>query len=118
MSAAKSDKTAEKIKVMVVEDQPQILKNQLKILAEVEEIDVVGTALSGEAALEWLSATAKAGRKMPDVILEDLGLPRMSGIEVTKEVKKLYPSIEVLIFTTRHGRARGRDWLGSGRLRS
>lgn len=98
MSAAKSEKT-EKIKVMIVEDQPQILKNQLKILQEVDEIEVVGTALSGEAALEWLAANAGNDKKRPDVILEDLGLPRMSGIEVTKEVKKLYPSIEVLIFT-------------------
>ena len=44
----------EKIKVVVVEDQPQILKNQLKILAESPEIEVIGTALSGEAALELL----------------------------------------------------------------
>lgn len=95
MSAAK----AEKIKVMVVEDQPQILKNQLKILADSPEVEVVGTALSGEAALEWLAANAGNEKKRPDVILEDLGLPRMSGIEVTREVKKLYPAVEVLIFT-------------------
>ncbi|MBS2021799.1 MAG: response regulator transcription factor [Deltaproteobacteria bacterium] len=98
MSAAKAEKT-DKIKVMVVEDQPQILKNQLKILQEAPEIEVVGTALSGEAALEYLTANEKNDKKMPDVILEDLGLPRMSGMEVTKEVKARWPSIEVLIFT-------------------
>lgn len=81
------------IKVVVVEDQPQILKNQLKILAESQEIEVIGTALSGEAALELLATT------QPDVILQDLGLPRMSGIEVTREVKKRWPSVEVLVFT-------------------
>ena len=92
MSAAPA-KPAEKIKVVVVEDQPQILKNQLKILAESQEIEVIGTALSGEAALELLE------KKQPDVILQDLGLPRMTGIEVTREVKKRWPQIEVLIFT-------------------
>jgi DNA-binding NarL/FixJ family response regulator len=92
-------KVGEKIKVMVVEDQPQILKQQLKILNEAPEIEVVGTALSGEAALELLAASAADPRKMPDVILEDLGLPRMTGIEVTREVKKRWPAIEVLIFT-------------------
>lgn len=84
---------AAKIKVVVVEDQPQILKNQLKILQESQEIEVIGTALSGEAALELLE------KKQPDVILQDLGLPRMTGIEVTREVKRRWPQVEVLVFT-------------------
>ncbi len=92
-AAAAKPPVSEKIKVVVVEDQPQILKNQLKILAESEEIEVIGTALSGEAALELLE------KKQPDVILQDLGLPRMTGIEVTREVKKRWPKVEVLIFT-------------------
>ena len=82
-----------KIKVVVVEDQPQILKNQLKILGESPDLEVIGTALSGEAALELLE------KKQPDVILQDLGLPRMTGIEVTREVKKRWPAVEVLVFT-------------------
>jgi DNA-binding NarL/FixJ family response regulator len=82
-----------KIKVVICEDQPQILKNQLKILQESQEIEVIGTALSGEATLELLE------KKQPDVLLQDLGLPRMTGIEVTREVKRRWPAIEVLIFT-------------------
>jgi len=89
MSAA----PARKIEVVVCEDQPQILKAQVKILQESPEIEVVGTALSGEAVLELLQ------QKQPDVLLQDLGLPRMSGIEVTRQVKRKWPSIEVLIFT-------------------
>jgi len=89
MSAA----LAGKIEVVVCEDQPQILKTQVKILQESPEIEVVGTALSGEAVLELLR------EKQPDVLLQDLGLPRMSGIEVTRQVKRKWPSIEVLIFT-------------------
>jgi DNA-binding NarL/FixJ family response regulator len=86
-------RAGEKIKVLVVEDQPPVLKNQLKILQEAPEIEVVGTALSGEAALLLLQ------KQQPDVVLQDLGLPRMSGIEVTREVKKRWPGVEVLIFT-------------------
>jgi DNA-binding NarL/FixJ family response regulator len=82
-----------KIKVVICEDQPQILKNQLKILQESQEIEVIGTALSGEATLELLE------KRQPDVLLQDLGLPRMTGIEVTREVKRRWPAIEVLIFT-------------------
>ena len=82
-----------KIKVMVVEDQPQILKSLLKLLNESPEVEVIASALSGEAALEQLT------RIRPDVILQDLGLPRMSGIEVTREVKTRWPAVEVLVFT-------------------
>src|SRR5207302_2799449 len=53
----------------------------------------IGTALSGEAALDFLE------KKQPEVLLQDLGLPGISGIEVTKRVKQKWPKIEVLIFT-------------------
>lgn len=82
-----------KIEVMVCEDQPQILKSQVKILQDSPEIEVIGTALSGEAVLELLR------ERQPDVLLQDLGLPRMSGIDVTREVKRRWPAVEVLIFT-------------------
>src|SRR5206468_956886 len=82
-----------RITVAICEDQPQILKIQLKILQESPEIEVIGTALSGEATLEMLE------KRQPDVLLQDLGLPRMSGIDVTREVKRRWPSVEVLIFT-------------------
>jgi DNA-binding NarL/FixJ family response regulator len=93
MIAAPPQSPAGKISVMVVEDQPQILKNQLKLLEAFPEIEVIGTALSGEAALELLEG------RQPDVILQDLGLPRMTGIEVTRAVKSRWPKVEVLIFT-------------------
>ncbi|MBQ4335145.1 MAG: response regulator transcription factor [Myxococcaceae bacterium] len=81
------------IKVLVVEDQPKILKNQLKLLDGASELSVVGTAMSGEEALQEIP------RCQPDVILLDLGLPKMSGIDVTREVKAVWPEIEILIFT-------------------
>lgn len=82
-----------KIAVVVCEDQPQVLRNQLKVLQDSPEIEVTGTALSGETVLELLE------RRRPDVLLQDLGLPGMSGIDVTREVKRRWPAVEVLIFT-------------------
>lgn len=82
-----------RIRVMVVEDQPKILRSQLKLLQDNEHIDVVATALSGEAAIAELEFAK------PDVLLCDLGLPRMSGIELTRAVKEKHPEVEVLIFT-------------------
>jgi DNA-binding NarL/FixJ family response regulator len=81
------------IRVLMVEDQTKILRNQLKLLEGNKEIEIVGTALSGEAALE------EAARLKPNVLLLDLGLPRMSGIDVTRQIKATQPGIEILIFT-------------------
>lgn len=81
------------IRVLVVEDQPKILKAQIKLLQTFDEIEIVGEALSGESALELLE------EKEPEVLLLDLGLPQMSGMDVTREVKKTHPEIEILIFT-------------------
>jgi DNA-binding NarL/FixJ family response regulator len=81
------------IRVFVVEDQTKILKNQLKLLENVTDIQIIGTALSGESALEDVA------RLKPDVLLLDLGLPRMSGIDVTRQVKATQPKVEILIFT-------------------
>lgn len=85
----------EPIRLFVVEDQPKILKNQLKLLDAFDDVEIIGTALSGEEALEELAALETP----PDVILCDLGLPNMSGIDVTREVKKKTPNVEILIFT-------------------
>lgn len=81
------------IRVLVVEDQPKILKSQIKLLQDFGEIEIVGEALSGESALE------KIPEVKPEVLLLDLGLPQMSGIDVTRKVKADFPEIEVLIFT-------------------
>ena len=67
-----------RIRVYVVEDQSKILKNQLKLLEASSDLEIIGTALSGETALEDIR------RLKPDVVLLDLGLPRMSGIDVTR----------------------------------
>ncbi|MBW1808258.1 MAG: response regulator transcription factor [Deltaproteobacteria bacterium] len=83
----------EPVKIFVVEDQPKILKNLMKLLNGFDEIKVIGNAMSGEDALEGIE------KDKPEVILLDLGLPQMSGIDVTREVKKKYPEIEILIFT-------------------
>ena len=75
------------VKVFVVEDQPKILKNQLKLLEGQARVAIVGTAMSGESALEELS------RCQPEVVLMDLGLPGISGIEVTRRVKATFPGV-------------------------
>jgi DNA-binding NarL/FixJ family response regulator len=81
------------IKLFVVEDQAKILKNQLKLLDGVDELRILGSAMTGEDALVELE------KNLPDVVLCDLGLPGISGIEVTRRLKARHPEVEVLIFT-------------------
>lgn len=82
-----------RIRLLVVEDQTKILRSQLRLLEGHPDLEIVGTALSGEAALEQIPTS------QPHVLLLDLGLPRMSGIEVTREIKARHPGVEILIFT-------------------
>jgi DNA-binding NarL/FixJ family response regulator len=81
------------ITVVVVEDEPKILRSQLNLLRGFDEIDVVGQATSGTDAVDRIRALE------PDVVLLDLGLPGIDGIEVTKRLRAELPNIEVLIFT-------------------
>jgi DNA-binding NarL/FixJ family response regulator len=83
-----------KIKVLIVDDQT-LMRDGLKTILELEDnIDVVGTAKNGQEAIE-------ACRQLsPDVVLMDIRMPGMDGVESTKIIKSQYPDIVVLILTT------------------
>ncbi len=83
----------DKIRVYIVEDQINILKTQTKMLGKFEELEIIGTSLSAEPVLKEVEELK------PDVILMDLGLPDINGIELTKMVHQKFPKIEILIFT-------------------
>jgi DNA-binding NarL/FixJ family response regulator len=81
-------------RVFVVEDDPKLLANVLKVLSLYAEITVVGSAREGEAGLNDIASTK------PDLVLLDLELPGIDGVAVTKAVKRKSPQIEVLILTS------------------
>ncbi len=81
-------------RLFVVEDQPVLLKNVLKVLSAFPELEVVGTAQEGESAVDQI------GKLLPDVVLLDLELPGIDGIEVTRRLKVRCPQVEVLILTS------------------
>jgi len=81
------------IRVVMVEDQPTILDQQQRLLQSFRQIELLGSARDGERALELVQALR------PDVVLLDLGLPDIDGIEVTRRIKASTPEVEILIFT-------------------
>lgn len=84
---------AQLLDVLVVEDQPKIRASLIELLEGSGRVRVVGAAPTGERALELLPQVR------PRVILCDLGLPGIDGVEVTRRVRQVAPRVEVLMFT-------------------
>jgi DNA-binding NarL/FixJ family response regulator len=82
------------VRVLIVDDQTVVREGLAAILRTDPEIDVVGLAADGREALE-LVPTAQ-----PDVVLMDLKMPRMNGVQATRELRQAWPEIYVLILTT------------------
>ncbi|WP_342526779.1 response regulator transcription factor [Chryseomicrobium sp. FSL W7-1435] len=81
------------IRLIIVDDHA-VLRDGLKTILESEQdIQVIGEAESGDLALN-LVATLK-----PDVVLTDINMPGMTGIEVTKAIKQIDSNVKVLILT-------------------
>jgi len=81
------------IRLAIAEDH-QSLIDGIKLLLEYEDaISIVGTANDGEALLEIVE------KKQPNVVLTDIRMPKMDGIEATKQIKKKHPKINILAFT-------------------
>lgn len=83
----------ERIRVLVADDHT-IVRSGVRLLLEAEpEIEVVGEALDGHEAI------TKAEALRPDVILMDIAMPGMDGLEATRLIKTSWPDIEVLVLT-------------------
>lgn len=82
------------IRVMIVDDQGLIRDGLKMILSLSEDIEVVGEAVNGEEAIDMLS------RVNPDVILMDIRMPVLNGVEATKIIKEKFSEVKILILTT------------------
>ncbi len=84
----------EKIKVLLVDDQP-LLRMGFRLILEGED-DVV---IVGEAA-DGLDGLMQTGALKPDVVLMDVRMPKMDGIEATERIAKEHPDTKIIILTT------------------
>lgn len=82
------------IKVLIVDDQT-LMCDGLKTIIDLEDnMEVVGVAKNGQEAIKICKDI------MPDIILMDIRMPLMNGVETTKIIKSLYEDIKILILTT------------------
>ena len=98
----------QQIKAVVVDDHPLIRDGMRYMLASYADIEIVGEADTGEAAL------AICMRELPDVVLLDLNLPDMDGVEVISELRAQNPDVKVVVVTALPGGDRIQEALSSG----
>ena len=83
----------DKIKVLLAEDHVIVREGTRELLQREPDMEVVGEAGDGEEAVQLTN------KLQPDVVVMDISMPKLSGIEATKRIKTLHPAISVLILT-------------------
>ncbi|MCP8615326.1 response regulator transcription factor [Salirhabdus salicampi] len=82
------------MKVLIVDDHQVVRKGLIYFFQTQRDIEVVGEAASGAEALQLLR------QESVDVVLLDVQMPEMDGIEATKQIRNQYPTVKVLILTS------------------
>ena len=82
------------IRILICDDQVVVCEGLRAILSTVSEMEVLGMVPDGAAAVEAV------GKLHPDVVLMDLKMPIMNGIQATRIIHEKYPEVRVLVLTT------------------
>jgi DNA-binding NarL/FixJ family response regulator len=95
------------IRILIAEDQ-QLVRQGLVALLRTEEIEIVGEAEDGEAAVEMVH------RLRPDIVLMDLSMPVLDGVDATRRIKRTDPDVKVLILTVANCERRVAEAMAAG----
>lgn len=83
-----------KIRILIVEDHEVVIKGIKTLLEPYDELEIVGYALDSEEAMQ------KVEEHRPDIIIMDINLPEVSGIETTEKITSEYPLSKVIYYTS------------------
>jgi len=82
------------MKVIICDDQATVRDGLVMLLKLEPDIEVVGTSGDGAEAVDMV------GERRPDLILMDLKMPVMNGVEATRQIRAKYPEVKILVLTT------------------
>ncbi len=85
------------VRLLIVDDHPLFRQGVRAVLAAFTDIQIVGEASSGEEALAWVASSA--ANVEPNAALVDLNLPGMNGLELTRDLRRSYPGIGVMMLS-------------------
>lgn len=83
-----------RITVLVVDDHPMVLEGMRSMLTEISFVVLTGLVQNAQQAIQSIKV------ELPDIVITDINMPEISGIELTGIVKKEYPSIKVIAMST------------------
>ena len=82
------------IRVMIVDEHPMVRRGLASFMSTTKDLELVAEARDGEEAI------VQCDREEPDVVLMDLMMPRMNGIEATQAIKERHPEVQVIALTS------------------
>jgi DNA-binding NarL/FixJ family response regulator len=97
MTASQNVAAAAPIRVICIDDHPLVRKGIASILANEADIELVGEGVNGDEAVELFRT------HRPDVVLMDLRMPRLDGIEATREIRREAPNARIIALTSYDG---------------
>ena len=84
----------DKIKVLVVDDHPMVLEGMRSMLAQISFVEISGTVSNAFDAIEMIKIN------LPDIVITDINMPEVSGIDLTVKIRKEFPAVRVVAMST------------------
>lgn len=99
-SRASGEDAGRAISVMVVDDQRAARMGLTLMVNRADDLLVIAQAANGQDALDQLDGLAERCEHLPDVVLMDVRMPVLNGVDATARITQLYPTIRTLVLTT------------------